>query len=168
MVETVDQERPGTLAPDQVGAMFDRIAGVYDPLNSIMSMGLHRQWTRRAADLARVSPGERALDVATGTGDLAIELATRVSPGGEVVGCDFSAQMLARAHTKAPRIRFELADALALPYADGEFDAATCAYGVRNYDEPEQGHRRPASHSHFCSPIRIAAASVRPHRRSRL
>ena len=73
---------PGTLAEPQVRAMFDRIAGVYDRMNAVMTAGLHHQWRRRAADLAALSPGIRALDVATGTGDLAFELARRVAPGG--------------------------------------------------------------------------------------
>src|SRR5690242_968533 len=79
----------GSLEAGQVRAMFDRIAGVYDPLNTAMTAGLHHRWRTRAADLARVGPGSRVLDVATGTGDLAIELARRVSPGGEVLGSDF-------------------------------------------------------------------------------
>ena len=81
----------GTLPAESVRAMFDRIAGVYDVMNTVMTAGLHHQWRTRAVDLARVGPGTRALDVATGTGDLAIELASR---GGDVVGSDFSAGML--------------------------------------------------------------------------
>ena len=85
-----DGVRPGGWTPAQVRAMFDRIAGVYDLMNTVMTAGLHHRWRARAAELAHVGPGSRVLDVATGTGDLAIELARRVSPGGEVVGCDFS------------------------------------------------------------------------------
>ena len=70
--------------------MFDRIAGFYDLMNSVMTAGLHHRWRERAADLAGLRPGDRALDVATGTGDLAVELARRVAPGGEVIGSDFS------------------------------------------------------------------------------
>src|SRR5271155_898877 len=91
----------GRLEAVQVRAMFDRIAGVYDVMNTAMTAGLHHRWRARAADLARVGPGSRVLDVATGTGDLAIELAQRVSPGGEVVGSDFAEGMLARARAKA-------------------------------------------------------------------
>ena len=80
--------------------MFDRVAGVYDLLNTVMTAGLHHRWRSRAVDFAHVGPGDRVLDVATGTGDLAIELARRVSPGGEVVGSDFSEGMLARARRK--------------------------------------------------------------------
>jgi demethylmenaquinone methyltransferase / 2-methoxy-6-polyprenyl-1,4-benzoquinol methylase len=92
---------PGVLEAGQVRDMFDRIAGVYDVLNTAMTAGLHHHWRARAADLARVGPGSRVLDVATGTGDLALELARRVAPGGEVVGSDFSQAMLARARVKA-------------------------------------------------------------------
>src|SRR5438445_9666264 len=118
----------GSLEAGQVRAMFDRIAGVYDPLNTAMTAGLHHRWRARAADLARVGPGSRVLDVATGTGDLAIELARRVSPGGEVLGGDFSEAMLSRARAKAAvadlrevKPRFEWADALELPYDDDSF-----------------------------------------------
>src|SRR5918999_3690082 len=104
----------GTLPESQVQAMFDRIARVYDRMNTVMTVGMHHRWRERAADLARVGPGDRALDVATGTGDLAVELKRR---GAEVTGLDFSDGMLAIAREKAPEIRFERGDALALPHA---------------------------------------------------
>jgi demethylmenaquinone methyltransferase/2-methoxy-6-polyprenyl-1,4-benzoquinol methylase len=129
----------GTLPEPEVRAMFDRIARVYDLINSVMTAGLHHQWRRRAADLAEVGPGDRVLDVATGTGDLAIELATRVAPGGEVVGSDFSEEMLQLARKKAPAQRFEWGNALQLPYADGEFAAATVGFGARNFSDLDQG-----------------------------
>jgi demethylmenaquinone methyltransferase / 2-methoxy-6-polyprenyl-1,4-benzoquinol methylase len=116
--------------------MFDRIAGVYDVMNSVMTAGLHHRWRERAADLARVGPGTRALDVATGTGDLAIALARR---GGEVVGSDFSEGMLERARAKSPHVRWEQANALALPYEDDAFDAATVGFGARNFSDLERG-----------------------------
>src|ERR1700733_6390846 len=92
--EALDPPPPGSLEEPQVRAMFDRIAGLYDRMNSVMTAGLHHEWRRRAADLAQLSPGGRALDVATGMGDLAFELAARVGPGGEVVGIDFAEKML--------------------------------------------------------------------------
>ena len=125
--------------------MFDRIAGVYDLLNTVMSAGLHHRWRARAVDLARVSAGSRVLDVATGTGDLALELARRVGPAGEVVGSDFSEGMLDRARAKAGaaglevRPRFEWADALDLPYPDGHFDAAAVGFGARNFSDLARG-----------------------------
>jgi demethylmenaquinone methyltransferase/2-methoxy-6-polyprenyl-1,4-benzoquinol methylase len=126
--------------------MFDRIAGVYDPLNTAMTAGLHHRWRARAVEEARVGPGSRVLDVATGTGDLAIELARRVSPGGEVVGSDFAEGMLDRARAKAAagdprsvRPRFEWGDALQLPYDDDSFDAATVGFGARNFADLARG-----------------------------
>src|SRR5215210_2228964 len=130
--------RSGTLEEGQVRAMFDRIAGPYDLMNSVMTAGLHHRWRERAADLARVGPGSRALDVATGTGDLAIELASR---GAEVVGSDFSEGMLDVARGKAPGLRWEHGNALALPYEDDTFDAATVGFGARNFSDLERGLR---------------------------
>jgi demethylmenaquinone methyltransferase/2-methoxy-6-polyprenyl-1,4-benzoquinol methylase len=134
----------GTLEEAQVRAMFDRIAGFYDRMNTVMTAGLHHQWRRRAVDMAGLRLGGRALDVATGTGDLALELASRVGADGEVVGTDFSERMLSLARRKAdtaglPRVRFELANALALPFAQGEFDAATVGFGARNFSNLERG-----------------------------
>jgi demethylmenaquinone methyltransferase/2-methoxy-6-polyprenyl-1,4-benzoquinol methylase len=135
----VDEQRPGTLEPGQVRAMFDRIAGLYDVMNTVMTAGMHHRWRSRAVELAEVGPGSRVLDVATGTGDLAAALLAAVMPGGEVVGCDFSEQMLTRARAKVPAAAFDLADALALPYADDEFDAATVGFGARNFADLELG-----------------------------
>lgn len=135
----------GVLEEAQVRAMFDRIAGLYDAMNSVMTAGLHHRWRARAADLAAVPRGGRALDVATGTGDLALELARRLGPGGEVIGTDFSPRMLERARSKAAavvadeRLRFEPANALELPYPDDAFDAATVGFGARNFASLERG-----------------------------
>ncbi len=138
----------GTLEEPQVRAMFDGIARVYDRMNSVMTAGMHHRWRERAADLAQLAPGARALDVACGTGDLALELARRVGPGGEIVACDFSEQMLELARVKAAGrdaavphapIRVEWANALELPYADDEFAAATVGFGVRNFSDLERG-----------------------------
>src|ERR687897_345927 len=126
----------GTLPDIQVRAMFNRIARVYDRMNSVMTAGMHHRWRERAADLARVGPGSRALDVATGTGDLAIELARR---GAEVSGLDFSEPMLELARGKAPGLDWVQGDALELPYPDGEFDAATVGFGARNFSDLARG-----------------------------
>jgi demethylmenaquinone methyltransferase/2-methoxy-6-polyprenyl-1,4-benzoquinol methylase len=136
---TSEPQVPGTLPEPQVQAMFDRIARVYDRMNAVMTAGLDRRWRARAADLAAVSPGDRALDVATGTGDLALELARRVAPGGEVVGADFSEAMLAIARAKSSDVRFETANALKLPYDDDAFDAATVGFGARNFSDLPRG-----------------------------
>ncbi len=123
--------------------MFDRIAGFYDVMNSVMTAGLHHAWRRRAVDLAGVAAGDRVLDVATGTGDLALELAARVAPGGAVIASDFSGEMLTRARAKATDapvpVTFEWANAMKLPYADGEFAAATVGFGARNFSDLDRG-----------------------------
>jgi demethylmenaquinone methyltransferase/2-methoxy-6-polyprenyl-1,4-benzoquinol methylase len=133
--------------------MFDRIAGLYDRMNTVMTAGLHHDWRRRAVDLAAPPAGSRVLDVATGTGDLALELAARVGSEGEVVATDFSERMLSLAREKAgatggvgrargrgrAAVRFEAANALDLPYADGEFAAATVGFGARNFSDLSRG-----------------------------
>jgi len=136
----------GRLPAGEVREMFDRIAAVYDAMNTAMTAGLHHRWRARAAALARVRPGDRVLDVATGTGDLAFALAAHVAPGGEVVGCDFSEAMLDRARAKARakgtagvQLSFEIADALALPYAADSFDAAAVGFGARNFQDLRRG-----------------------------
>jgi demethylmenaquinone methyltransferase / 2-methoxy-6-polyprenyl-1,4-benzoquinol methylase len=129
----------GTLPETQVEAMFDRIARVYDRMNAVMTAGMDRRWRKRAADIANVGPGDRVLDVATGTGDLAIELRGRVGEGGEVIGLDFSEGMLELAREKAPEIRFDQGSALELPYADGDFAAATVGFGARNFSDLGRG-----------------------------
>jgi demethylmenaquinone methyltransferase / 2-methoxy-6-polyprenyl-1,4-benzoquinol methylase len=133
----------------QVQGMFDRIATRYDLLNSLMTAGLHHAWRERAADRAEISAGDAVLDVCCGTGDLSLELTKRVSPGGHVVGCDFSEHMLDLAREKAAlreveSVRFEWADALQLPYDDGQFDAVTVGFGVRNFADRDRGLREMA------------------------
>jgi demethylmenaquinone methyltransferase/2-methoxy-6-polyprenyl-1,4-benzoquinol methylase len=135
------EARSGTLEEPQVQAMFDRIAGVYDLMNSVMTAGLHHRWRARAADLAQLRPGDSALDVATGTGDLALELKRRVGESGTVIGSDFSEGMLELARQKAPELRFEHGNALDLPYDDASFDAATVGFGARNFSDLAKGLR---------------------------
>ncbi len=128
----------------QVRGMFDRIAGVYDFMNSAMTAGLHHGWRERAADRAELRPGDAALDLCCGTGDLAFALRERVGARGRVVGADFSERMLAIAQDKAiergyPDVTFEWADALELPYSDASFDAVTVGFGARNLADLERG-----------------------------
>ena len=130
----------GTLGPETVRGMFDRIAPVYDVMNRVMTAGLDRRW-RKLAVAEVVWPGDRVLDACCGTGDLAVEAERR---GGRVVGLDFSPKMLERARKKSGAIEWVQGDALALPFADGEFDAATVGFGVRNLSDLEAGLRELA------------------------
>jgi demethylmenaquinone methyltransferase/2-methoxy-6-polyprenyl-1,4-benzoquinol methylase len=128
----------------QVNRMFDRIAAHYDAMNSVMTAGLHHRWRRRATDRTELGPGDAALDVCCGTGDLALEMAARVGPAGSVTGCDFSEPMLELARAKAAErgagtVRFEWADALQLPYEDASFDAVAVGFGVRNLSDLDRG-----------------------------
>jgi demethylmenaquinone methyltransferase/2-methoxy-6-polyprenyl-1,4-benzoquinol methylase len=125
----------GRLAPVAVRSMFDRIAPVYDAMNRVMTAGLDRRWRRLAAE-AVVRPGDRVLDACCGTGDVAM---AAVDAGARVTGLDFSERMLERARRKSPEVDWVQGDALALPFADGSFDAATVGFGVRNLDDLERG-----------------------------
>lgn len=126
-----------------VRGMFDRIAGVYDLMNSAMSAGMHHQWRERAVDRAEVGPGSDALDICCGTGDLALALRRRIGPDGRVVGSDFSEQMLEIARAKSGEqglpVEFGWADALDLPYGDSSFDAVTVGFGARNLADLDKG-----------------------------
>jgi demethylmenaquinone methyltransferase/2-methoxy-6-polyprenyl-1,4-benzoquinol methylase len=127
-----------TLAPDSVRTMFDRIAPVYDVMNRVMTAGLDVRWRRLAAESA-VRKGDRVLDAACGTGDLAI--ADLKAGAGKVTGLDFSEKMLERARTKNTAIEWLQGDMLALPFADETFDAATVGFGVRNVEDLALGLR---------------------------
>jgi len=118
--------------------MFDRIAGRYDLLNAVLSFGADARWRRRAARAASPPVDGRALDVACGSGKLTVEL-RRLATKGMVVGVDFSGRMLQVAVTSGPGPAYVRGDALCLPFADETFDAATVAFGLRNFGDPEQG-----------------------------
>jgi demethylmenaquinone methyltransferase / 2-methoxy-6-polyprenyl-1,4-benzoquinol methylase len=130
----------GTLAPEEVRTMFDRIAPVYDAMNRAMTLGLDRKWRRLTAE-AVVTPGARVLDACCGTGDLALADARA---GGRVTGVDFSHEMLARAERKAPEFDWVQADAAALPFPDASFEAVTVGFGIRNLADLEGGLRELA------------------------
>ncbi len=138
---------------ERVRGMFDGIAPRYDLLNRVLSLGLDRRWRHEAATLGLEGGRADVLDVATGTGDLALKLRS-LAPFARVTGLDFSPGMIRLAEAKAEQrgedIRFITGDAQALPFADASFDLVTIAYGLRNLELPEQGmsefHRvlRPA------------------------
>lgn len=123
----------------EVRSMFASIAPRYDAVNEVLSLGIHKGWRRKAVQLSGATRGQRVLDCATGTGDLALELKRAVGEG-EVIGTDFCAEMLRAAPEKARRagfaMEFAVADALQLPYPDGRFDIASMAFGIRNVDDP--------------------------------
>lgn len=131
------------------GQMFDRIARRYDFMNRVLSLGLDRGWRRRTVKSLNLGDRPRVLDVATGTGDLAIDIA-RARPLAQVVGLDPSEQMLAIAGEKiakrklAERISLVIGDAQRLPYRDCEMDAATIAFGIRNVPDRLAGLRELA------------------------
>jgi demethylmenaquinone methyltransferase/2-methoxy-6-polyprenyl-1,4-benzoquinol methylase len=123
--------------------MFGAIADRYDLMNRVMTMGRDQRWRVQAADVAGLSPGASALDVATGTGDLAFLLAERVGVEGRIYGVDFTPEMLRLARRKAARrglpVSFEQGDAEHLRFPSDSFGAVTCAFGVRNFEDRQQG-----------------------------
>src|SRR5690554_2129050 len=126
---------------EKVKSMFADIADDYDRINSILSFGVHNAWRKKAVAESRVKPGDRVLDCATGTGDLALEFKKAVGHTGYVVGTDFCKEMIEHAPGKAEKqqlvVEFEVADAMNLPYEDNAFDIASIAFGIRNVDEPD-------------------------------
>jgi len=149
MTDATKPSRGSADFSEQVQGMFDRVAGRYDLLNSLMSAGLHHRWRERAVEVAAPESGASILDVCCGTGDLTFEFAGRVSPGGHVIGSDFSEPMLDLAREKAKRrgvegVRFEWADALQLPYDEGRFDMVTVGFGLRNFADWDKGLREMA------------------------
>jgi demethylmenaquinone methyltransferase/2-methoxy-6-polyprenyl-1,4-benzoquinol methylase len=122
--------------------MFDRIARVYDPMNLVISAFQEPRWRKRAVALTGARPGDRILDVATGTGKVAADLHRKVQPGGSVLGVDISPAMIRVAQRQfAGRdgLAYVVGDALALPTEDGSFDAATIAFGMRNLPDYGKG-----------------------------
>lgn len=125
---------------EQVRAMFADIADRYDLINRVLSLGVDHSWRRKTVKESGATTGDRVLDCATGTGDLAIRFKKKVGNGGVVVGTDFCKEMIDHAPGKAQKegldIRFEIADAMNLPYGDDEFDVSSIAFGIRNVDVP--------------------------------
>ena len=139
--------RPRTgnpVAEPDVAAMFDEIAPVYDRLNTLMTLGADAGWRRAAVRAAELQDGDSVIDVACGTGKLAIELAARVGPFGRVLAVDLSPGMIelaARVHRDVVQLEFVVGNALVLPADDATFDAATIAFGLRNLADFEGGFR---------------------------
>ena len=125
-----------------IGQLFDRIAGTYDGLNHVLSLNIDKRWRRRA--IRMLKPAEQVLDVAIGTADLTIEI-LRQGKAQHVTGIDLSRGMMAIGEQKvakrgyAPQVQFDYGSAQQMPYADSSFDTVTCAYGVRNFANMDEG-----------------------------
>ena len=134
--------------PDKIRSMFSRVASNYDKANSILSLGIHHLWRKKLVALSGAKQGDRILDCATGTGDLAIEFKKAVGFKGHVVGTDFCVEMLSSAPKKSAAkkldIHFEVADATALQYPDNSFDIASISFGIRNVSSPEKALKEMA------------------------
>jgi demethylmenaquinone methyltransferase / 2-methoxy-6-polyprenyl-1,4-benzoquinol methylase len=128
-----------TVDPATVREMFDRISPSYDRMNRIMSFGMDGHWRAVAVRRSGLGAGDHALDVCCGTGDLALALRRRVGPAGRVVGVDFAADMLTVARRKSAEVEWVEGDALALPFADDAFAAATVGFGMRNLPDHRAG-----------------------------
>lgn len=145
---TTESKNPGALlAPSDVRGMFDRITRRYDLMNRLMTGGRDVAWRREAATIAIGSGAERALDVATGTGDLALELHSQGVP--DVTGLDFSHEMITAAESKRQShnvsgVTFLQGDAMSMPFPDSSFDALTIAWGLRNLPDYQRGLREMA------------------------
>jgi len=131
----------------RVGAVFDSVAGKYDVMNDVMSLGIHRLWKRFTIELSGVRKGSRVLDLAGGTGDLAARLARIVGADGEVVLADINAAMLEHGRARlldegiAGNVRFVQANAEGLPFPDNYFDCITIAFGLRNVTDKDAALR---------------------------
>jgi demethylmenaquinone methyltransferase/2-methoxy-6-polyprenyl-1,4-benzoquinol methylase len=127
---------------NEVREMFAQIAGRYDRAKSVLSLGVHHLWRRRAVRESLAKTGDSVLDCATGTGDLALEFKRKVGGAGRVVGTDFCREMLEFAPAKSTRlglpVEWEVQDAMHLTYPDSTFDVASISFGIRNVDDPVQ------------------------------
>jgi demethylmenaquinone methyltransferase / 2-methoxy-6-polyprenyl-1,4-benzoquinol methylase len=126
--------------PEIIRSMFSKVAAKYDTANSVLSVGIHHLWRKKLVQLSKAKAGDRILDCATGTGDLAIAFKKAVGTTGEVIGTDFCAEMLESAPTKAQKadleIKFEQADVTQLQYAPAQFDVVSISFGIRNVNDP--------------------------------
>ena len=125
--------------PQKIRSMFAAIANKYDRTNTILSAGIHHLWRRKTVRWSDAKAGERVLDCATGTGDLAIAFRKAVGSDGHVIGTDFVPEMIELARRKSRDVQFEVADVTALPYDDAAFDIASISFGIRNVSDPAKG-----------------------------
>jgi len=132
----------------QIQYMFSKVARQYDKANDVLSLGIHHSWRRKVVRWSKVKPGQRILDCATGTGDLALEFKKAVGPEGEVLGTDFCPEMLESAPEKSRwknlPVQFLVADVMNLPFENESFDLTSIAFGIRNVEDPERALREMA------------------------
>ncbi|MEY3632565.1 MAG: hypothetical protein RI937_763 [Pseudomonadota bacterium] len=135
------EQVPAGEKAQRVARVFDSVAARYDLMNDLMSMGLHRVWKAVAISQANVRPGQHVLDVASGTGDLALASAKRVGPQGRVVMSDINGQMLTRGRNRlidqGCPVESVVCDAEHLPFPDASFDLVTVAFGLRNMTDKQ-------------------------------
>jgi demethylmenaquinone methyltransferase/2-methoxy-6-polyprenyl-1,4-benzoquinol methylase len=126
--------------PEIIRSMFSKVATNYDKANSVLSVGIHHLWRKKVVHVSKAMTGQKVLDCATGTGDLAIAFKKAVGPTGVVIGTDFCAEMLdfapAKAKSENLEIQFELADVTKLQYTDDKFDIVSISFGIRNVNDP--------------------------------
>lgn len=125
---------------EKVNKLFSEVAEHYDIMNNLITFGMHNGWKKRLADLTELKSGDSAIDLATGTGDVAINLKSKVGKNGKIVALDFNKEMLDILRIKDKKQNYNLdilqGDALNLPFADNTFNASTISYGIRNVDDP--------------------------------
>ena len=128
--------------PEKIKNMFGRVASKYDLANQVLSLGIHHLWRKKVVKISGAKSGDKVLDCATGTGDLAIQFKKTVGPLGDVIGTDFCIEMLGPAPKKALKknleIKFEVADVMDLPYKDNTFDICSISFGIRNVQNPQK------------------------------
>jgi len=133
---------------EEIKSIFSSVAHGYDTANDAMTFGIARLWRKNLVKWSGAKRGDKILDCATGTGDLALEFKRAVGDEGQVIGTDFCPEMLAKAPPKAERaglkVDFRLADAMRLPFSDNQFNVASIAYGIRNVTDPQQALREMA------------------------
>lgn len=126
--------------PEIIRSMFSKVASKYDRANSVLSVGIHHLWRKKLVELSGAKPGDKILDCATGTGDLAIAFKKTVGASGSVTGTDFCVEMMetapAKSQTAGLNITFEQADVTALQYPDKQFDIVSISFGIRNVSDP--------------------------------
>lgn len=133
---------------EEIKSIFSSVAHGYDTANDAMTFGIARLWRKQLVKWSGVKPGQRVLDCATGTGDLALEFKRAVGGEGQVTGTDFCQEMLSQAGPKAEKlglkVDFRMADAMKLPFSDNQFHVSSIAYGIRNVADPQQALREMA------------------------